>query len=115
MPCEYRKRASLTTAHVDVSISNPPRTGLWVNIPDECRMYSEFEIGDSDLPDIKISFDGSTNDTEIVFERTALERFIGLAQRTLAIPATPSSPCPDTRLMSSYGYEIREQSRFAAP
>lgn len=92
-----------------VSLSNPPEAALWLSIPDSCRMRGEFEVGDHALPDVHFLLGNNGDDKHLLFEREALERFVTLAQRMLAVPVCPDSSVPRTLLDSSHGYEIREK------
>ncbi len=96
-----------------MSVSNPPQAALWLTIPDNCWMRSEFEVGNGDLPDIKVILGSDSDDTQLVFERKALERFVALAQQMLAVPVTPDSGTPRTFLESSHGDDIREKPTSA--
>lgn len=95
-------------------MSNPPEAALWLNIPDDCWMRAEFEVGDHDLPDIHVLLGSDSDDKHLMFERTALERFVELAQRMLAVPVTPEAPTPRTLVDSSYGYGIRDRTPSSA-
>ena len=111
MHCAHRERVRLRVddlVHVGryrkavgMTLSNPPRAALWLNVPGNCRMRSEFEIGDCDLPDIKFILGSDGDDTQLVFERAALERFVQLSQWMLAVPVAPDSPIPPTSLQVS--------------
>ena len=91
---------------MSMSLSNPPQIALWLSVPDNCRMRGDFEVGDNEAPDIHIMLGSIGDDTHLLFEREALERFIELAQRMLAI-GHPHVPLR-TVLESTYGYDIRE-------
>lgn len=91
-----------------MSLSNPPEAALWLRIPDNCRMRGEFEVGDHALPDIHVLLGNNGDDKHLLFEREALERFVALAERLLAVTVNPDSRVPRTLLESSYGYDIRE-------
>lgn len=97
-----------------MSLSNPPEVALWLSIPDNCRMRADFEVGDNEAPDIHVILGSNGDDTHLLFEREALERFVTLAQRMLAVP-DPRTQMISTRavLDSSYGYDIRETSAVA--
>jgi hypothetical protein len=77
-----------------MALSNPPQISLWLSVPDDCRMRGDVEPGDHDAPDVHVTLGGvGGDDMHLLFERQALERFVALAQRMLAVPdpraATP--------------------------
>jgi hypothetical protein len=86
------------TTELDQDPGNPPEAALWLRIPDDCRMRGEFEIRTGELPDIHILLGTVDDDKHLLFERSALERFIDLAQRMLAIPLIPGSASPQAQL-----------------
>ena len=90
-------------------MSDRPEAALWLTIPDDCWMRGEFEVSDHTLPDIHILLGSNWDDKHLQFGREALERFVALAQRMLAIPVTSSGPAPLTHLESVHGEEIRER------
>lgn len=89
-------------------MSSPPKSAVWLTVPERCRMCGEFEVSDRDLPNIHIILGSSRDDQNLLFERGALERFVALAQRMLAIPVFPGEPMPRVALESSGGSEIHE-------
>ena len=90
-------------------MSDRPEAALWLTIPDDCWMRGEFEVGDQAFPDVHILLGSDWDDKRLQFGREALERFVALAQRMLAIPVAPNAPHPLTRLESVHGDEIRER------
>lgn len=92
-------------------LSDSPEAALWLTVPDNCWMRGEFEVGHHVLPDIHILLGSDRHDKHLLFEREALERFVTLAQRMLAVPVDPGTPGSWTLLDSTYGHEISEQSR----
>jgi hypothetical protein len=92
-----------------VGMSNPPELSLWLSVPDDCSMRAGFDVGDHHRPVIHIKVGGVDDDVHLQFERQALERFVQLAQRTLAVPVTPGGPIPTTLLYSGNGHAIREE------
>lgn len=90
-------------------LSNRPEAALWLSIPDNCWMRSEFEISDHTRPDVHILLGSNGDDKHLLFEREALERFVALAQRMLAVPVSSEGRIPPTLLESRHGHEIREK------
>lgn len=66
----------------------PPDTSVLVHIPASCRMAGEFTLDH----DVRIEFGSVLDETCVVFERTALERFTTLAHELLAVPANEHAP-----------------------
>lgn len=89
-------------------MSSPPEVALWLTVPKDCLMRGEFEAGDLELPNIQFILGSTRDDQNLLFEREALERFVGLAQRMLAIPVSPHEPIPRLALESSSGLEIQQ-------
>jgi len=76
-------------------------------------MAGEFEVGNN-TPDVKFTFGSERHDTNLVFERAALTRFIELASRLLDLPPeSEPSAVPTTMLVAHYGYNIRATNRYA--
>jgi hypothetical protein len=69
-----------------------PSKSVWLEIPDACGMRGEVT---SDL-DFEFMFGGRNDGVELVFTRTALERFVTLANELLAAPISddPRSELP---------------------
>lgn len=68
-------------------IPDSPRSSIWLDIPDTCRIRGEF-TGDYD---IQVMFGSSSDGATVLFERLALERFVRLAMDLLAMPL-PDNP-----------------------
>lgn len=94
-----------------MSLSNPPRVAFWLTVPDHCRMVSGFEVGD-DGPDIEFFFGAERDGSHVLFERQALERFVELAQRALAVPLSGEKAPPLIVLIADHGRDIREEPRY---
>ncbi|OLF11589.1 hypothetical protein BLA60_11625 [Actinophytocola xinjiangensis] len=63
-------------------MSNPPRVTSWLEVPDDCRMEGMLDFHD----ELRFTFGAPTGDGQyLAFERPALERFVVLAQRVLAL------------------------------
>jgi hypothetical protein len=97
-----------------MSLGNPPEVALWLRVPDDCRLRGDFEVGNNGKFDVHVALGGNGDDTNLLFERATLVRFVALAQRMLAIP-DPHNWTITTRavLESSPGYEIREVPTIA--
>jgi hypothetical protein len=69
-----------------------PSKSVWLEIPDACGIRGEVT---SDL-DFEFMFGGRNDGVELVFTRTALERFVTLANELLAAPIAddPRSELP---------------------
>ncbi len=61
---------------------NSPQVSVFLDIPEGCRMQGAF-TGDLD---IQIRFGDPNDGAHVLFEREALERFVGLANTLLAVP-----------------------------
>lgn len=71
-------------------MSDPALLELWLTIPHDCAVAGDFLIGD-DAPDTHFILGTLADDTHLQFEGAALERFVELATRMLAIPVGPDS------------------------
>ncbi|WP_154814986.1 hypothetical protein [Actinophytocola xinjiangensis] len=73
-------------------VADPPEKSVWLDIPESCRMGGEF-TGDLD---VHVTFGGPDDGVNVLFERAALERFVGLATELLAcrIPDDPRADLP---------------------
>ena len=92
-------------------MSNPPQVALWLSVPGNCRMRGDFEVGVNEAHDIHVILGSNGDDTHLLFEREALERFVELAQRMLAVPRPRIRTAPPpTVLESSYGRGVQEVS-----
>lgn len=92
-----------------MNASNPPQVAVWLSVPSDCWMRGDFEVGNAEIPDIHVILGSDGDDTHLLFEREALERFVVLAQRMLAVPNSGVSRIPpSTVLESHYGCGIRE-------
>ena len=89
-----------------MSLSHQPQIALWLSVPDKCRMRGDFEVGANQVPDIHVMLGSVGDDSHLLFEREALERFVELAQRMLAIPHPHA--LQRTVLESSYGHGVRD-------
>lgn len=65
-----------------------PETSVWLHIPGNCHMAGEFT---SDR-DIRMVFGNLADETSVVFERVALERFARMAHELLAVPVHNEEP-----------------------
>lgn len=65
-----------------------PDKSVWLMIPGNCRVSGAFT---SDR-DIRVVFGDLPEETTVVFERLALERFARLAHELLAVPAHHENP-----------------------
>lgn len=73
--------------------SSPAIVSVWLGIPSDCRFQGEFQIGDFGTPDIQVTLGDAADGTIMLFERTALERLVELAQHLLAVEhGSGSSP-----------------------
>lgn len=98
-----------------LNLTDPPQLSLWMAVPDRCPMRSDFEIGDDRRSDIQVVLGSPGECVSLVFERQALERFLALAQRMLAVPDPQDSAGPPrTALESSYEDGIRAISAVVA-
>lgn len=73
---------------------NPPRVIAWLNIPDDCRMHVALNFDD----ELQFTLGNSpADDTTLVFERVALERFVQLATDALKLelPANLKADLPE--------------------
>lgn len=98
-----------------MNLTDPPQLSLWMAVPDRCPMRSDFEVGNDSASDIQVVLGSPGECVSLVFERQALERFLALAQRMLAVPDPRDSAAPPrTALESSYGEGIRVVSTAGA-
>jgi hypothetical protein len=74
-----------------MGLTEPPQLSLWMAVPDKCPMRSEFEIGDDHTSDIQVVLGSPGECVNLLFERRALERFLALAHRMLAVADTPAA------------------------
>jgi hypothetical protein len=95
-----------------MSLSNPPQVALWLTVPNHCRMVGGFEVGDNS-PHIEFFFGTERDGSHVLFERRALERFVELAQRALAVPLSSDKQAPPpVTLIADHGRDIREEPRY---
>jgi hypothetical protein len=87
-------------------VNNPPTVALWLNIPEDCQMRGDFEPSSEIEPDIRVVLGDSADDTQLLFEREALERFVKLGQELLAVPRS-ADRTPRTVLVCGQDQEIR--------
>ena len=90
--------------------NSPARMSVWVEIPNGCRMRAEFADGDFGATDVHMRLGGEVDETVLRFERTALKRFVELAERMLGTEHAPGSP-PRSILDSSAREGIQEVER----
>lgn len=65
-----------------------PATSIWLHVPRHCRMAGEFT---SDR-DVRIEFGDLAEETSVVFDRIALERFTTLGNKLLEVPVYETEP-----------------------
>ncbi|GAB3446321.1 hypothetical protein [Actinophytocola sediminis] len=65
-----------------------PDRSVWLMIPENCRVSGGF----TNNRDIRVVFGDPADETTVVFERFALERFARLAHELLAVPAYDEDP-----------------------
>ncbi len=68
-------------------MADRPHAAVWLDIPDSCQLRGKFTV---DL-DIQVMIGQPNDELNVIFERAALARFVGIANELLAVPA-PEDP-----------------------
>lgn len=77
-------------------MNNPPRVAAWLNIPEDCRMAVELDYEN----DLRFTLGDPREDgLHIVFERSALERFVQLASDALKIEQSDDAESDQSELV----------------